>query len=163
MSIAYATQIITMAGSMGLDMPILGGDTLDSNMVIAAAEGTDLEIYVSTFYQEGADEEFDSGFKTWMNEDSARLTNNGGNDTIAAVSVMGFDGYNTAIAAILAADSVEPGDIKAALGADGFSYTGVTGEIVFDETGDAVRDTAYIKMVDIANQSWTLAAVQTVE
>ncbi|MCC8048763.1 MAG: ABC transporter substrate-binding protein [Oscillospiraceae bacterium] len=162
-SIAYATQIITMAGSMGLDMPILGGDTLDSNMVIAAAEGTDLEIYVSTFYQEGADEEFDSGFKAWMNEDSARLTNNGGNDTIAAVSVMGFDGYNTAIAAILAADSVEPGDIKAALGADGFSYTGVTGEIVFDETGDAVRDTAYIKMVDIANQSWTLAAVQTVE
>ena len=38
-SIAYSTQIVKLAASMGLEIPILGSDTLDSNMVLEAAAG----------------------------------------------------------------------------------------------------------------------------
>ena len=62
-SIAYATQIIKLAASMGLDIPILGSDTLDSNKVLEAAAGSDVQLYVSTFYQEGGSPEFDEGIK----------------------------------------------------------------------------------------------------
>ena len=34
-------------------------------------------------------------------------------------------------------------------------------EIAFDEIGDAIRDTAFIKTADTANGTWALAAVQT--
>ena len=62
-SIAYAVQIIKQADSLGLDVPILGSDTLDDNMVLEAIKGTDLQLYVSTFYQEGGSPEFDAGIK----------------------------------------------------------------------------------------------------
>ncbi|MBQ9980855.1 MAG: ABC transporter substrate-binding protein, partial [Oscillospiraceae bacterium] len=39
-SIAYATQIVTQADSLGIEAPILGSDTLDDNMVLEAAKGT---------------------------------------------------------------------------------------------------------------------------
>jgi len=48
-SIAYATQIISQAASLGIEAPILGSDTLDDNMVLEAAKGTDVQLYVSTF------------------------------------------------------------------------------------------------------------------
>ena len=43
------------------------------------------------------------------------------------------------------------------------TYIGVSGSIAFDEQGDAIRDTAYIKTADTANNAWTLETVQTVE
>lgn len=52
-SIAYATQIVGLAASMGLDIPLLGSDTLDSNVVLEAAQGSNVQLYVSTFYQGG--------------------------------------------------------------------------------------------------------------
>ena len=60
--------------------------------------------------------------------------------------------------AIKAADSVDPAAIKAALG--GVTYTGVSGSIAFDDIGDAIRDTAYIKVADTANNAWALETMQ---
>ena len=157
-SIAYATQIIKLAASMGLDIPILGSDTLDSNKVLEAAAGSDVKLYVSTFYQEGGSPEFDDGIKAWLNEDSTAMTNNGGNDTIAAVTAMGYDAYYVALEALKAAGSTDAGAVKAAL--PGVTYTGVTGAIAFDATGDAIRDTAYIKVADTANSAWALETMQ---
>ena len=157
-SIAYATQIIKLAASMGLDIPILGSDTLDSNKVLEAAAGSDVQLYVSTFYQEGGSPEFDDGIKAWMNEDSTAMTNNGGNDTIAAVTAMGYDAYYVALEALKAAGSTDPAAVKAAL--PGVTYTGVTGVIAFDDIGDAIRDTAYIKVADTANSAWALETMQ---
>ena len=62
-SIAYSTQIVKLAASMNLDIPILGSDTLDSNKVLEAAKGSNVQIYVSTFYQEGGAPDFDAGIK----------------------------------------------------------------------------------------------------
>ena len=158
-SIAYSTQIVKLAASMGLETPILGSDTLDSNMVLEAAKGSNVQIYVSTFYQEGGAPDFDNGIKAWLAEDSTAMTNNGGNDTIAAVTAMGYDAYYVALEALKAAGSPDKAAVKAAL--PSLTYTGVSGDIAFDEVGDAVRDTAYIKTADNAAGAWTLETVQT--
>ena len=160
-SIAYSTQIVKLAASMGLETPILGSDTLDNNMVLEAAENSKVQLFVSTFYQEGGAPEFDSGIKAWLAKDSTAMTNNGGNDTIAAVTAMGYDAYYTALEALKAAGSINAADVKAAL--PGVTYTGVSGAIAFDATGDAIRDTAYIKVADTANNAWALETTQTVK
>ncbi|MBR2934711.1 MAG: ABC transporter substrate-binding protein [Oscillospiraceae bacterium] len=158
-SIAYATQIVTQAASLGITAPILGSDTLDDNMVLEAAKGTDIQLFVSTFYQEGGSPEFDEGIKNYINTNSTAKDSNGGNDTISAVTAMGYDAYYVALEAMKAAGSVQPEDIKAAL--SGVTYTGVSGAIAFDEIGDAIRDTAYIKTANTADGTWALETVQT--
>ena len=89
------------------------------------------------------------------------MTNNGGNDTIAAVTAMGYDAYYVALEALKAAGSTDKAAVKAAL--PSLQYTGVSGAIAFDDVGDAVRDTAYIKTADNAAGAWKLEAVQTVK
>ena len=158
-SIAYSTQIIQQAAALGIEAPFLGSDTLDDNMVLAAAEGTDIQLYVSTFYQEGGNAAFDEGIKAYINENAEAMTNNGGNDTIAAVTAMGYDAYYVALEALKAAGSTDPAAVKAAL--PGVTYDGVSGHIAFDEVGDAIRDTAYIKH-STNDGAWELETQQTV-
>jgi branched-chain amino acid transport system substrate-binding protein len=157
-SIAYATQIITQAQSLGITAPFLGSDTLDDNMVLDAANGTDIQLYVSTFYQEGGAPDFDAGIKEYINSNSSAKDANGGNDTIAAVTAMGYDAYYVALEAMKAAGSADPAAIKSAL--PGVTYTGVSGAIAFDDIGDAIRDTAYIKH-STNTGAWELETVQT--
>lgn len=158
-SIAYAVQIITQAASLGIEAPFLGSDTLDDNMVLEAIKGTDLQLYVSTFYQEGGAPEFDTGVKEYINASSEALAANGGNDTISAVTAMGYDAYFVALEAMKKADSGDKAAIMAAL--PSVTYTGVSGSIAFDAQGDAIRDTAYIKAADTASGAWVLETVQT--
>ena len=40
------------------------------------------------------------------------------------------------------------------------TYDGVSGHIAFDDTGDAIRDTAYIKTIDAAAGAWTFVTQQ---
>lgn len=158
-SIAYATQIITQAASLGVKAPILGSDTLDDNMVLDAAKGTDIQLYVSTFYQEGGSPAFDEGIKNYINTDSAANAANGGNDTISAVTAMGYDAYYVALEAMKKAGSVDKADLMATL--PSVTYSGVSGDIAFDSIGDAIRDTAFIKTADTANGVWVLETQQT--
>ena len=158
-SIAYAVQIIKQAASLGIEAPFLGSDTLDDNMVLEAIKGTDLELFVSTFYQEGGSEKFDNGIKEYINSNDDAMAANGGNDTIAAVTAMGYDAYYVALEAMKKAGSVDKADIMATLGS--VTYEGVSGAIAFDEQGDAIRDTAYIKTSDNAAGVWKLETVQT--
>ena len=160
-SIAYSSQIISQAAGQNVSYPILGSDTLDNNKVAEAAKGTNVKVIITTFYQEGGSPEFDESFKAWLNSDSEYLTNNGGNDMISAVSVMGYDAYFTALEALKAAGSTDSKPVLAAL--PSVKLTGVTGEIAFDETGDAIRDSAYIKSVNTETGAWDFVAVQTVE
>ncbi len=159
-SIAYATQIVSQAAKLNIEIPFLGSDTLDDNKVLEAAKGTNVKLYVSTFYQEGGSPEFDAGIKEYINTNADAKTANGGDDTISAVTAMGYDSYYVALEAIKAANSADPAAIKAALGS--VTYEGVSGAIAFDEIGDAKRDTAYIKTSDNAMGAWTLETVQTV-
>ena len=158
-SIAYAVQILKQAESLGIEAPFLGSDTLDDNMVLDAVKGSNVQLYVSTFYQEGGAPDFDAGIKEYINTNSEALAANGGNDTISAVTAMGYDAYYVALEAMKKADSVNKSDLMNIL--PSVTYEGVTGAIAFDDIGDAVRDTAFIKTADTANGAWALETVQT--
>ena len=159
-SISYAQLIVEQADAQGIEMPLLAGDTWDSNAILAAAEGKNVQIFVSTFYAEGGDPTFEKGIKEWMNSNSEALTNNGGNDMIAAVSVMGYDAYYTALEAIKKAGSADKADILAVL--PSVTLTGVSGAIAFDDVGDAIRDSAYIKQANTTNVAWDFVTVAKV-
>lgn len=160
-SIEAAALIIDQAAAQGVEAPLLGSDTWDSNVILAAAQGKDIDIFVTTFYQEGADPEFDATLKEYINSNSTAKTNNNGNDIISAVTVMGYDAYNVALEALKAAGTTDPAAVKEAL--PGISYTGVTGLIEFNEIGDAKRDSAFIKKVNTETGAWDFVAVQTVQ
>ena len=164
-SIEAAALVIEQANTQGLSIPILAGDTWDSNVVLSAAKGTNVQVYVTTFFVEGSEDkivtDFVDGFRNYLNADSTALTNNGGNDEISAVSAMGFDGYYTALEALKAAGSTKGSDVIKALPA--VAYSGVTGEIRFNETGDAKRDVAYVKQCNNETGKWQFIAVQKVK
>ena len=153
-----AAQIIAKADTQNLGMPILAGDTWDSNVILDAAKGTDVEIAVTTFYQEGADADFDAAIKAWINSDATAKANNGGNDELAAVTVMGYDAYYVALEAMKKAGSIEPAKILEVL--PSLNYTGVTGVISFNDIGDANRDTAFVKACNTETGKWDFVAQQ---
>ncbi len=164
-STTAASLILSQAASQGVTMPIMAGDTWESSVILEAAQGTELQVYVSTFFDENDESsttasEFVSGFKAWLNADSQNKTNNGGNDIVAAVSALGYDAYMVAVEAIKAAGSADGEAIAAAL--SGVSYSGVTGSVTFDENGDANKDMAYIKSVDVDNNAFVFVKTQTI-
>ena len=73
---------------------------------------------------------------------------------------MAYDAYNVALEAIKAAGSTKGEDIMKAL--PGISYTGITGLIEFDATGDAKRDGAYIKHANNSDATWEFVAIQKI-
>jgi len=146
----YASLIISQAASAGCKIPITAGDTWESSVILDAQKGTNLKVYVSTFFDEndksGVAATFVSGFKAWLNADSQHKTDNGGNDIVAAVSALGYDAYMTAIEAIKIANSTTGEDIKNAM--PKVSFDGVTGHISFPNGGDAAKSDAFIKQAD---------------
>ncbi len=78
---------------------------------------------------------------------------------ISAVTAMGYDAYFVALEAMKKADSADKAALMKIL--PSVTYTGVSGSIAFDEVGDAVRDTAYIKTANTADGTWVLETVQT--
>ncbi len=164
-SIEAAALIIEQANTQNLGIPVLAGDTWDSNVILAAAKGSNVDVYVTTFFVEGSDDaqvvDFVNGFRNYINTNATAKTNNGGDDEIAAVSAMGFDAYYTALEAMKKAGSVKPEDILAALPST--TYKGVSGSIAFNDIGDAIRDVAYIKKVNTTTGKWDFVAQQTVK
>ena len=160
----YAALIIDQAAAQGVTFPLLAGDTWENSAILNAAKGKNIKVYCSTFFDENdtaaAAAEFVSGFKAWLNADAGNLTNNGGNDIVAAVSALGFDAYNVAIAAIEKAGSADPKAIAAAL--PGVETEGVTGKIAFDENGDAKKDMAYIKFANPETGAFDFVKTQSV-
>ena len=130
-------------------------------MVVEAAKGKDVDVKITTFYQEGGNPEFDAGIKEWINANADAKTNNGGNDMVSAVTVMGYDAYFVALEALKAAGSTDSKAVNEALW--DVTYDGVSGYIAFDEIGDAARDSAYIKTANTETGAWDFVTVQTVE
>ncbi len=167
-STTVAANLITQAADKGIDIPLMAGDTWESSVILDAADGTGLDVYCSTFFDEnddsGAAKSFVSGFKDWLNSNPQAKTNNGGNDIVAAVSALGFDAYNVAYAAIeraLNADAKATSlDVAAQLWATDIADA-VTGSIKFDQTKDAIKESAYIKKA-ASKSGFDFITVQTV-
>lgn len=165
-SIQTAPLLIQQARQMGITMPILAGDTWENESIINNAGEYATDVYLSTFFDENdtsnpAAADFVTGFKAWLNADAQNLTNNGDSDGVAAVSALGFDAYNVALAAIEAAGSTAGPDIQAAL--PGVTYeNGVTGSISFNENGDANKDMAYIKTINVESGAFDFLKTQSI-
>ena len=160
-SINYAQLIVEASAAQAYEGALLGSDTWDNNKVIEAATGEDIRAFVTTFYQEGGAPEFDSGIKEWLNANPDQLTNNGGNDMIAAVTAVGYDAYLTALEALKLAGSPDRAAVLKAM--PSVSFEGVTGLIEFDSIGDAKRDGAFIKTANTVDGVWDFVKIQTVQ
>ncbi|MCL2857263.1 MAG: ABC transporter substrate-binding protein [Oscillospiraceae bacterium] len=147
-SVEAAALIISAADIVGVGIPLLAGDTWDSPQVVDAARGRNVEVMVTTFYQEGGAPEWDADFKAWLNANPTQLANNGGTDIIAGFTAMGYDAYMLALDIFHRAGTLD--DREAILQATwDTSFIGpVAGLIEFNEYGDARRNTAFVKMVD---------------
>lgn len=153
-SIATATLILPQAAAIGLDAQIIASDTWENESIVAAAGAAAEGVAFSTFFDENDDtnpvaKEFVEGFKAFLNSNSANITANGGTDGVAAVSALGYDAYMCMYNALAALDGTE-GDLTSVNVRDALvnvNYDGVTGNITFDENGDANKSIAYIKQV----------------
>ena len=166
-STTYASLMLGQAESMGLEIPFVAGDTWASPVILEAVQNSKQKVYFSDFYDENdqnatqVSKDFVAGFKAWLNADPQRLTNNGGNDIIAAVSALGYDAYMTAIEAIKKTEAGAKEQIAEAL--PGVDYDGVTGKIVFNENGDAMKDIVYIKIADTKSLSYIFVTTTTIQ
>ncbi len=153
-SIATATLIMPQVKANGLEAHILGSDTWENESIIAAAGDAGEGVVFSTFFDENDEstplaKDFVNGFKAFLNADPQRITLNGGTDGVAAVSALGYDGYMTMYTALKSLDGIE-GDLTSVNLRDALkvvNYEGVTGNITFDENGDANKDCAYLKEI----------------
>ncbi len=167
-STTVAANLLANADDLGIECPIMAGDTWESSVILDAVAGTELEVYCSTFFDESdssstAAKDFVSGFKGWLNANADYKEMNGGNDIVAAVSALGFDAYNVALTAIRAAaeekgSAMTSVDVANALWATSIDDA-VTGKIQFDQNGDAIKDSAYIKKA--GNGEFEFVKVQT--
>ncbi|MBQ5709544.1 MAG: ABC transporter substrate-binding protein, partial [Anaerotignum sp.] len=134
---------------------IIASDTWENESIVMAAGSAAEGVVFSTFFDENDEstplaKDFVSGFKAFLNEDPQRVTLNGGTDGVAAVSALGYDAYMSMYEALKALDGVE-GDLTSVNLRDalvGVNFDGVTGNITFDENGDANKDAAYLKKVE---------------
>lgn len=134
---------------MGITARIMAGDTWENATIMENAGVENCEgVALSTFFDENdADaSEFVQGFKAYLNSDAEALKLNGNNDTVAAVSALGYDAYMAIIEALKNVSGDITGEaVRDALAS--VSFDGVTGSISFDENGDANKDMAYIKIM----------------
>lgn len=160
----YAALLIAQAAKAGCKIPVTAGDTWESSVILDAQRGTGLPVYCSTFFDEndqsGVASAFVKGFKKWINDSKQRKTDNGGNDIVAAVSALGYDGYMTAVEGVKLAKSTKGSDIQAALFQ--VKIDAVTGHITIDKkTGDANKTMAFIKKAD--DGKFTFVKTQSVD
>ena len=154
-AIQYAQRLIEQSELLEAPIPFLADQRWEDPAVLSALQEKDLKVYVSAYYAEGADSEFDSGFKEWLNSNSDALLSNGGNDNVRPESVLGYDAYFTALSAAKAANSADKADILAIL--PSVTHTGVAGSCSFSEDGDAVRSALWIKKANPKAESWSYA------
>ena len=143
-SIASAPLILEQARELGITCQIGGGDTWENGTIIENAHGAAEGMVVTTFYDDKSKataegEKFVNGFKQYLIENKQP-------DVIPAVSALGYDAYLAIYKAIEKAQSLNGIDIKNAL--IDLQFEGVTGDISFDENGDAKKNSAYIKEVE---------------
>ena len=151
-SIETAAMIISQARDAGITCPIMAGDTWDDISIAQRTGDKATDIYFSAFFDtsdtsNAAGQEFAKGFLEWVSADPARVENNSGvTDAISSVTPCGYDAYMAAYKAIEAAQSTDGTAIREALVSLKVSGL-VTGDLSFDDNGDAVKTYAVIKTI----------------
>ena len=149
-SIETAPLIINQAREAGVECQIMAGDTWDDISIAERAGANANGVFFSAFFDASdtsneAGVEFNKGILEWIAADATRTENNGGAaDAISSVTPCGYDAYMAAYNAILAAQSTDGEAIRDALAS--LDVKGlVTGDLKFDENGDAIKNYVAIK------------------
>ena len=149
-SIETAPLIINQAREAGVECQIMAGDTWDDISIAERAGENANGVFFSAFFDatdasNEAGVEFNKGILEWIAADATRTENNGGAaDAISSVTPCGYDAYMAAYNAILAAQSTDGEAIRDALAS--LEVKGlVTGDLKFDENGDAIKNYVAIK------------------
>ena len=154
--------LFSQMSSRSIVLPLMSGSFWRCDDILSALQDTTLNVYIPTAFDESiqtdSGSEFVTAFKEWLNANTDRLADNGGDDAVCTASVLGYDAYMTAVKAIENADSAEPAAIGAALSRT--TYSGVTGSIAFSDTGAAVRDGACILRAEIYSGTWRFETYQ---
>ena len=131
--------LIKQARDLGMDMPILGGDTWEAPEFIeiggSAVEGA---VFSTHFTAEAPVTEKSTVF---LDEYKAKY-----NKEANAFAALGYDAYMAILDAIERGNSTDPKDIRDKL-AETVDFVGATGNITLDENGDAVKS-AVIKKAE---------------
>nr|WP_176770893.1 ABC transporter substrate-binding protein [Eubacterium barkeri] len=168
-SINTATLILPQIKANGITAKVMAGDTWENAAIISKDS---VGIALSTFFDENDTSnpvatDFVTGFKAYLNSDPKNIASNANTDTVAAVSALSYDSYMAiyeALSKVDATNGITSEAIQAAL--KNVDTQGVTGKIVFDENGDAVKDTAFIKTVtdnSLASKTFEFVKTQTVK
>ena len=132
--------LIKQARDLGIDIPILGGDTWEAPELIEiggeAVEGT---VFSTHFTAEAPVTELSKVFLEQYEEKFEKDAN--------AFAALGYDAYMLILDAIERADSTDPKDIRDKL-AETKDFVGATGNITLDENGDAVKSAVIKKVQD---------------
>lgn len=135
--------MIKQARDLGIECPILGGDTWESpDFIDIGGENINKEVYFSSHFsaQKPVNDVSDQFLKKY-NDKFKKDAN--------AFAALGYDAYMVIIDAIKRADSAEPQAIRDAL-AETKNYVGATGVITLDEEGDAVKSAVINQVKDNA-------------
>ncbi len=132
--------IIKQAKKLGINIPIIGGDTWETDEFLSVG-GTDVEgAVISTFFDPSvtltpeSTTFLDAYAKAYPGKEPA------------AVTALGYDAYLLILDAIKRANSADPVAIRDAIAATQ-GFEGAAGPITLDENGDAIKD-AVIKVVE---------------
>jgi branched-chain amino acid transport system substrate-binding protein len=131
--------VIKQARELGINTPIIGGDTWETPEFIDVGQERVEGAVFSTFF--AAEYAGTPEAQTFLDEYAKSY-----NKEPAAVTALGYDGYLVALDAIKRAGSVERTKIRDAL-AETAGFVGATGITTLDENGDATKS-AYIKAVE---------------
>jgi len=131
--------VIKQARELGINAPIIGGDTWEAQEFIDAGQERVEGAAFSTFF--AAEYAGTTEAQTFLDEYAARY-----DKEPAAFTALGYDGYLIALDAIKRAGSLEPAKIRDAIAATA-GFAGATGITTIDENGDATKS-AYIKAVE---------------
>lgn len=133
--------LIKQARDLGIECPILGGDTWEAPELISiGGENINKEVYFSShFTAEKPQNDVSEAFLVTYKEKYDKPAN--------AFAALGYDAYMVIVDAIKRANSAEPKAIRDAL-AETKSFIGATGTITLDENGDAVKSAVINQVKD---------------
>ncbi len=132
--------LIQQARDLGMDTPILGGDTWEApEFLDIGGEAVEGAVYSTHFTAESpvttVSEEFLDAYKAKYDKEAN------------AFAALGYDAYMVIVEAIQAADSADSNAIRDKLAATA-GFVGATGNITLDENGDAVKSAIINKVED---------------
>lgn len=149
-SVIDGSKIIDASRKAGLNAKVGASDTWESLSLINSSSSNAEGAIFATFYNErniGTEET-----EKFKKEIGGYLSFNGFDTTVTSNLACGYDAYMAVYRALENMTKIDNEEMRFRI--DDLQYNGLTGEIRFDENGDAIRNTIYIK--EIKNKHFTL-------